>query len=83
MVPIRNDFFGETITVAGLVTGEDLIAQLKGRAGDIVVIPETMLNFEGNRFLDDVTPSEVEQSVGARLEPSPTSGEALLDAILL
>ena len=83
VVPIRNDFFGETITVAGLVTGEDLIAQLKGRAGDIVVIPETMLNFEGNRFLDDVTPSEVEQSVGARLEPSPTSGEALLDAILL
>ena len=44
MYPIRNDFFGETIVVAGLVTGGDLIAQLRGKKlGERLLIPANML----------------------------------------
>ena len=78
---IRNDFFGDTITVAGLVTGQDLVAQLKGCGAARVLIPECMLRFEGDRFLDDLTIEDVEQALGMRVQPIPVSGHALLEAI--
>ena len=63
--PIRNDFFGETITVAGLVTGGDLIAQLRGKPlGERLLIPQNMLRHGERVFLDDVSLDDVERELG-------------------
>ncbi len=63
--PIKNDFFGEKITVAGLITGRDVIAQLKGKdLGDALIIPTVMLR--ENAFLDDVTVSDIESELGVK-----------------
>ncbi len=79
---VKNEFFGENITVSGLVTGQDLIAQLKGRTlGEKLLIPSAMLRQEGDLFLDDTTPSEVEQALGVRVQPLPNDGYALLSAL--
>ena len=60
IVPIRNDFFGEKITVSGLVTGTDLIRQLKGKElGEELLIPCNMLRSGENVFLDDITVEQV------------------------
>ncbi len=83
VVPIINYFFGETINVAGLVTGGDLIRQLAGKAADILLIPDVMLRHEQDRFLDDVTPEEVENALGIRLEAVAVDGDSLVDALLL
>jgi putative radical SAM enzyme (TIGR03279 family) len=62
--PVINDFFGHTIDVAGLVTGRDLIAQLRGiDLGNRLLIPQTMLRDGEGVFLDDVTVSEVEKEL--------------------
>ena len=66
---IRNDFFGPLITVAGLVTGGDLIAQLKGQPlGEALYIPSVMLRYEQDKFLDDVTVGDVETALGVPLK---------------
>jgi len=62
---IRNDFFGESVTVSGLVTGGDIIAQLKGRdLGGRLLIPQNMLRHGDDVFLDDVTVAEVSEALG-------------------
>jgi len=78
---IRNDFFGETITVAGLVTGRDLIAQLKGCDATRVLIPDCMLRYEGDCFLDDLTLEEVSREIGVPVVPVAVNGYALLEAV--
>lgn len=82
--PIRNDFFGENITVAGLITGTDLMAQLKGRdLGKVLLIPDVMLKFHEDVFLDDVTVEAVEEALGVPVEIIPSDdGYELLRAIL-
>lgn len=82
VVPIVNHFFGETITVAGLVTGGDLIEQLRGRSADRLLIPRCMLRNEGDRFLDDVTLEQVERELGIPLTVVAEDGESLLNALL-
>ena len=57
--PISNRFFGETVTVAGLITGSDLLAQLSAEAGELVLIPAVMLRDAGDLFLDDCQPQEI------------------------
>ncbi|MBQ8578950.1 MAG: DUF512 domain-containing protein [Clostridia bacterium] len=82
---IRNDFFGESITVAGLVTGRDLIAQLKGKPlGDVLLLPSVMLRHERDRFLDDTTVEEVEAALGVTVQIVDTEygGDAFVDAVL-
>ncbi|MCI9155616.1 MAG: DUF512 domain-containing protein [Lawsonibacter sp.] len=80
--PIVNRFFGETITVAGLVTGGDLIDQLRGKElGQRLLIPANMLRSGENVFLDDVTTDDVERELGASVVPVPQDGYELLDAI--
>jgi NifB/MoaA-like Fe-S oxidoreductase len=55
LYPIRNDFFGERITVSGLITGQDILAQLKGKElGTRLLIPCNMLRDGEEVFLDDV-----------------------------
>ena len=80
--PIVNRFFGETITVAGLVTGGDLIEQLRGKnLGQRLLIPASMLRSGENVFLDDVTTDDVERELGVPVVPVPQDGYELLDAI--
>ncbi len=83
VVPIINNFFGETITVAGLVTGGDLIAQLKGRhLGDELLIPRVMLRHEGDLFLDDTSLEDVERELSISVRVVSNDGYELLDAVL-
>ncbi|MBQ7896961.1 MAG: DUF512 domain-containing protein [Clostridia bacterium] len=68
---IRNDFYGEEVTVSGLITGGDLINQLKDRdLGDVLLIPRNCLRHEGDKFLDDVTLEEVEEALGVKVLPT-------------
>lgn len=81
--PIRNDFFGERITVAGLITGQDLISQLKGKdLGEILLIPDTMLRFGEEVFLDDITVTEVESALHCRLDIVKSSGSDFIESIM-
>lgn len=78
---IRNDFFGEKITVSGLVTGGDLMRQLSGMSMDALLIPANMLRQEGDCFLDDVTPEQVAEALHTRVLPiAENDGGALLEA---
>ncbi len=82
VVAINNDFFGEQITVAGLVTGGDLCRQLRGTPCERVLIPDCMLRHEGDRFLDDVTPEELAAELGVKVEVISTDGGALFEALM-
>ena len=83
VVPIKNHFFGESITVAGLVTGQDMIAQLKGHGtGDLVLIPMTMLRSGEDVFLDDVHVSDTEKALGVPFFAVECDGESLVRALL-
>ena len=62
---IINNFFGTSVTVAGLVTAGDIIDQLKGVKSDAFVIPDNMLREFTDTFLDNKTVAEVEQALGA------------------
>ncbi|MGN1030492.1 MAG: DUF512 domain-containing protein [Butyricicoccaceae bacterium] len=79
---IQNNFFGGEITVAGLITGQDLIAQLKGKAlGERVLISENMLRDGGDVFLDDYTPEQVAAEIGVPVVPVHIDGADLLAKI--
>ena len=83
VVAVRNDFFGESITVAGLVTAQDIIAQLKDRElGNVLLVPEVMLRSGEDVFLDDFTISDVEKALQTRLGIVKSEGEALVRAVI-
>lgn len=80
---IENNFFGKSVTVSGLVTGGDLIAQLKGRPlGDRLLITQNMIRREERDFLDDVTLAEASERLGVPVVPVEQDGFELLDAML-
>ena len=80
---IENRFFGSSVNVAGLLTGQDLIAQLRGKAlGSRLLITANMLRHGGDMFLDNLTPEEVSRELGVPVIPVPNDGEALLGAFL-
>ena len=80
---IRNDFFGDSVTVSGLVTGGDLIAQLKGcELGSKLLIPQNMLRHGDEVFLDDVTVSDVSKALGIPVRVVKQDGADLLKALL-
>jgi putative radical SAM enzyme (TIGR03279 family) len=80
---IRNDFFGERITVSGLVTGGDLMKQLKDKPlGEKLLLPQNMLRQEERDFLDDVTLDEVNKTLQVPVDIVKSSGQALVEALL-
>ena len=80
---IRNDFFGELITVSGLITGQDLIGQLKGKAlGEKLLLPCNMLRIEEQDFLDDVTLQDVKDALQVPVDIVKSSGQDFIDAVL-
>ena len=88
VIGIRNDFFGETITVSGLITGQDLVKQIKEQQnagmelGDTLNIPSNMLRSGEQVFLDDMTVKEVEQELKMKVVPVEAGGMDFLEAII-
>ena len=81
--PIENRFFGENITVAGLICGCDLLEQLKDKPlGDYLILPSVMLRNEQDRFLDDITLEEVSQNLNITVRLSLSTGEDFIRTIL-
>lgn len=80
---IKNNFFGENITVAGLITGTDLYRQLRGKnLGETLYLPATMLRSEGDMFLDSMTPEELSERLGVRIEFVAIDGYEFVEKIL-
>lgn len=80
---ITNDFFGENITVSGLLTGQDIIAQLKGKdLGDRLLLPVNVLRSGEDVFLDDIRVLEVEKALQVVVDIVKSSGYDFLDMIL-
>ena len=81
--PIRNDFFGETITVSGLITGGDIINQLKDKElGDRILMPYNIVRSDEEVFLDDVTLSDVAKHLDTPCFVINNGGENFIKAIL-
>lgn len=80
---IKNNFLGERITVAGLVTATDIYDQLKNEnLGDTLLIPSSMLRAEGDMFLDSVTVEELSQKLNVNIKPIDCNGFDLVNEIL-
>lgn len=80
---IRNDFFGDTITVTGLITAQDLIAQLKGKdLGTELLLSSSMVRRDSDVFLDDMTIGDVERELGIKVVTTNSDGYELLDAMM-
>ncbi len=79
VIPITNNFFGEKITVSGLITGYDLIRELKGIDGDKIIIPKSMLRSCEDVFLDDVTLHDLEKELGVQVMVSKVSGKEFIE----
>ena len=79
---IRNTFFGETVTVTGLITGGDLISQLKDADEDEILICSNTLREQGDLFLDDVSLGEVRAALKPKLTIVPNTGADLFNALL-
>lgn len=81
--PIRNDFFGERITVSGLLTGQDLKAQLLGRElGEKLLLPCNLLRTGEEVFLDDMTLKELKTALQVQIDIVKSSGRDLLMSML-
>ena len=79
--PIINRFFGETVTVSGLITGQDLVAQLKGEQADEILITKSMLREGEDVFLDDMTLEQAQSELGIPIHPVYNDGADLLYAL--
>lgn len=83
IISIANRFFGETITVAGLLTGRDLLEQLRDvQIGDELLLPASTLRHERDLFLDDMSLEELSAALGCPVRPVESDGGDLLAAML-
>ena len=82
VLPIRNTFFGETVTVTGLLTGGDLRAQLQGVVADEFLLCADTLRSQGDVFLDDMPLCALQNALGGKLTVVPNHGAALYRALL-
>lgn len=83
VVAIRNDFFGERITVSGLITGQDLIAQLKDLSlGEKLLLPQNVLRSGENYFLDDITVPQLEEALQVQVDIVKSSGQDFVETVL-
>jgi putative radical SAM enzyme (TIGR03279 family) len=83
LAPVVNDWFGHGIGVAGLLSGQDIAAQLAGRPlGDEVLVPSVALRDGAGVFLDDLSPVDLAGSLGVPVRPVETSPSALVAALL-
>jgi putative radical SAM enzyme (TIGR03279 family) len=81
VVPVVNRFFGETVTVAGLLAGQDVVAQLRERdLGDVVALPPAMFGGPDGQSLDEMRPQEISQALGRRVVLGDDLGYVKRDA---
>lgn len=81
--PVRNDFFGEKITVTGLLTGQDIIAQLKGQElGEILYLPENILRSGEQVLLDDITVRDLSGALQVKTDIVKSSGYDFVNAFI-
>ena len=79
---IANEFFGERITVSGLITGRDLIRQLKGKElGEELLLPASMMRSGESVFLDDITVKELENALQIKVRIVESSGRDFVNAV--
>ncbi len=80
---IINEFFGPDITVAGLLTGQDIINQLKGKdLGEFLILPSVLLRSGEEVLLDDITIKDIESALNIRISIAKADGKSLIDTIL-
>lgn len=82
VVKIINDCFGKNITVAGLVTGNDIINQLKGKGYENLIIPKVMVEFEDSIFLDDVKIEDLEKELNTKVYICEVNGKDLVNLLV-
>jgi putative radical SAM enzyme (TIGR03279 family) len=83
VIKIKNDFFGEKITVAGLITGQDILNQIDiERLGEKVILPDVMFKDRDKVFLDDVTLSEIELKINRKISVVSVNGYEFIDEII-
>lgn len=82
VIRIDNVFFGETVTVAGLLTGGDMIAGCRGKAlGETLFVPRNSLRADGDLFLDNLTPADLERELGVTVKPLEGDGALFVAAV--
>jgi NifB/MoaA-like Fe-S oxidoreductase len=81
VLEVPNDFFGGGISVSGLLSGRDVVAQLTGRDADLAILPRSAFGFDGQQTLDDWSPEAIERAAGVRLVLASAAPE-LLEATL-
>lgn len=82
VIAIKNDFFGHTVTVSGLLTGQDLLAQFsESEKYDTIFISKNMLRAESDVFLDDITVDDINEQWKTPLVPLEVNGEVLVKAL--
>ncbi|MFA5577370.1 MAG: DUF512 domain-containing protein [Tissierellaceae bacterium] len=82
VVAISNNFFGHTITVSGLITGQDLLGQLRGyKDYDGIIIPKSMLKRDEEVFLDNYSLEGLAGKLSIPIIPSKVDGKELIDIL--
>lgn len=82
VIRIDNTFFGETVTVAGLLTGGDMIAGCRGEElGEVLFIPRNSLRADGDLFLDNLSPADLERELGVKVKPLEGDGALFVAAL--
>ncbi len=82
-VEVKNRFFGESITVSGLITGGDILSTLEGTdCGEEIIIPPNCLRSEGDMFLDNMTVDELSSALKVNVRRNGNSGAELLAAMI-
>ena len=80
---ITDEFFGERITVSGLLTGQDIIKQLQGqKLGERILLPQNVLRSGEDYFLDDITVSEMEKTLQVKVDIVKSSGYDFVNTVL-
>lgn len=83
LVPVNNEFFGQSVTVAGLLTGRDIIKSLHDNADayDILIVPDVVLKEGDDVFLDDVSLRDLEDATGLKTVITDSTPQGLIDTI--
>lgn len=80
---IKNEYFGERITVTGLITGQDIIRQLRDRKlGDVLLLPSNLLRSQEEVLLDDITVTDIEKALQVPVDIIKSDGESLVFKLL-
>lgn len=85
VVVVDNRFFGQAVTVTGLLTGQDVLSALRAAGAgppDVVLVPDVALRSGEQRFLDDVTLEDLARATGAEVRPVHASAHGLIEAVL-